>query len=254
MADVSWIKITTDMFDNRKIKHLRRLPEGNNIVLIWVMLLTMAGRCNAGGMIFLTENIPYTPKMLADELDFQESTIRLALDALEKLGMIRVDGFLSIAGWEEHQNIDGMDRIREQNRIRKQRQREREKLLLSDGHGTVTGNHATDKIREDKNRLEEDKKEDKKKTAKRFTPPSIQEVKAYCVERGNNVDPDRFIDFYSSKGWMVGKNPMKDWKAAVRTWEKNNFSRPQTGPNGVRLSTERDELDDEMDRILGGGE
>ena len=252
MADVSWIKITTDMFDNRKIKHLRRLPEGNNIVLIWVMLLTMAGRCNSGGMIFLTENIPYTPKMLADELDFEENTVRLALDALEKLGMIRNDGFLSIAGWEEHQNIDGMDRIREQNRLRKQRQREREKLLLSDGHGTVTGNHATDKIREDKNRLEEDKKEDKKKTVKRFLPPSIQEVQAYCRERGNNVDPERFIDFYSSKGWMVGKNPMKDWKAAVRTWEKSDYSKPKTGPNGVKLSTERDELDDEMDRILGG--
>ena len=71
MSDVTWIKLTTDMFDNRKIKHLRRLPDGNNIVLIWVMLLTMAGRCNSSGMIFLTENIPYTPKMLADELDFE---------------------------------------------------------------------------------------------------------------------------------------------------------------------------------------
>ena len=54
MAEVKWIKLTTDMFDNRKIRHLRKLPEGNNIVLIWVMLLTMAGKCNAGGMIFLT--------------------------------------------------------------------------------------------------------------------------------------------------------------------------------------------------------
>ena len=79
------------MFDNRKIKHLRRLPEGNNIVLIWVMLLTMAGRCNAGGMIFLTENIPYTPKMLADELGFEENTVKLALDALEQLEMITTE-------------------------------------------------------------------------------------------------------------------------------------------------------------------
>ena len=58
MAEVKWVKLTTDMFDNRKIKYLRKLPEGNNIVLIWVMLLTMAGRCNSGGMIFITENIP----------------------------------------------------------------------------------------------------------------------------------------------------------------------------------------------------
>lgn len=55
---------------------------------------------------------------------------------------------------------------------------------------------------------------------KRFTPPTIQDVKAYCIERGNEVDPERFIDFYESKGWMVGKNKMKDWKAAVRNWER----------------------------------
>ena len=102
MAEVKWIKITTDMFDNRKIKHLRRLPDGNNIVLIWVMLLTMAGRCNSSGMIFLTENIPYSPEMLADELDFEENTVKLALQALEQLNMIVTDhGFFSIAGWAQ---------------------------------------------------------------------------------------------------------------------------------------------------------
>ena len=98
MAEVKWIKLTTDMFDNRKIKHLRRLPEGNSIVLIWVMLLTMAGRCNASGMIFLTENIPYTPKMLADELDFEENTVVLALRALEDLNMVVTNrGYFTIA-------------------------------------------------------------------------------------------------------------------------------------------------------------
>ena len=145
MAEVKWIKITTDMFDNRKIKHLRRLPDGNNIVLIWVMLLTMAGRCNANGMIFLTENIPYTPKMLADELDFEENTVQLALQALEQLGMIATNsGYFAIAGWEEYQNIEGMEKIREQNRIRKQRQREKEKLLPNNNHVTSRDSHATD--------------------------------------------------------------------------------------------------------------
>lgn len=149
MADVKWIKITTDMFDNRKIRHLRRLPDGNNIVLIWVMLLTMAGRCNANGMIFLTENIPYTPKMLADELGFEENTVKLALSALEQLNMVVTDnGYFTISGWEEYQNIEGMEKIREQNRIRKQKQREKQKFLPDasrDSHGTVTQSHATDK-------------------------------------------------------------------------------------------------------------
>ena len=130
MADVEWIKITTDMFDNRKIKYLRTLPEGNNIVLIWVMLLTMAGRCNSGGMIFLTENIPYTTKILADELGFDENIVKVAIAALEKLNMVTTNsGCLLIPGWEEYQNVDGMEKIKEQNRIRKQRQRNRLKEI-----------------------------------------------------------------------------------------------------------------------------
>ena len=65
--------------------------------------------------------------------------------------------------------------------------------------------------------------------AKRFYPPTLDEVKQYCEERKNNIDPMAFIDFYSSKGWMIGKNRMKDWKAAVRTWERKRKEQSQTG-------------------------
>jgi len=130
MAEVKWIKLTIDMFDNRKIKHLRKLPDGNSIVLIWVMLLTMAGRCNANGMIFLTENIPYTPKMLADELDFEENTVQLALKALEEFNMIVTDGdYLTIAGWEEYQSVERLNELKEYNRIKKRESRKRQRLL-----------------------------------------------------------------------------------------------------------------------------
>lgn len=215
--DVKWVKITTDMFDNRKIKHLRRLPEGNNIVLIWVMLLTMAGRCNSGGMIFLTENIPYTPKMLADELGFEENTVVLALNALESLEMIRTD-VLSICGWDEYQNIEGMDKIREQNRLRKARQREREKLLL-ESHGMSRDSHATDIDIE-----EEIEKENKRKSKKeKFTPPTLEDVKAYVKERNSNVDPVKFFEYYEAGNWIDGKgNPVKNWKQKLLTWEKKD--------------------------------
>ena len=70
----------------------------------------------------------------------------------------------------------------------------------------------------------------KEKTESRFAPPSLEEIKTYCIERKNGIDPNQFIDFYSSKGWLIGKNKMKDWKAAVRTWEgrdkKENPSSP----------------------------
>ena len=161
MAEVKWVKLTTDMFDNRKVKHLRKLPEGNNIVLIWVMLLTMAGRCNASGMIFLTENIPYTPKMLADELDFEENTVVLALKALENLDMIVTEnGFFTIAGWEEYQNTDRLAELREYNRLAKQKSREKKKLLADVNDKSMTSQRCQD--------IEEDEEEDKEKEIHSF--------------------------------------------------------------------------------------
>lgn len=163
MAKVSWIKIETEMFNNSKIGHIRNLPEGNNIVLIWVMLLTMAGRCNANGLIFLTENIPYNEKMLADELRFDESVVRLALSVLEKFGMITRDGnLLTIPGWEEHQNIEGMDKIREQNRIRKQKQRERQRNMIEQDMSRDSSRDVTqqNKIKNKKEELDKYKEKD----------------------------------------------------------------------------------------------
>ena len=73
-----------------------------------------------------------------------------------------------------------------------------------------------------------------KKTVKRFIPPTVDEVRAYCQERHNGIDPETFVDFYSSKGWKVGSNPMKDWKAAVRTWEKRNKkTEPEVPKNDI---------------------
>ncbi len=177
MSDVKWIKITTDMFDNRKIRHLRKLPEGNSIVLIWVMLLAMAGKCNDHGKIYLTENIPYTPKMLADELNFEENTVQLALQALKQLDMIVLDdGYFSITGWEEHQNIEGMDRIREQNRIRKQRQREKERLI-AESRVMSRDSHATE---EDKDK-EEEKDIDKESKEKVTCEQVVDLYRSICV-------------------------------------------------------------------------
>lgn len=236
MADVKWIKITTDMFDNRKIKHLRRLPEGNSIILIWVMLLTMAGRCNSGGMIFLTENIPYTPKMLADELDFEENTVILAIQALEQLNMIatNAEGFFLIPGWNEYQNIEGMDKIREQNRLRKQKQRENSKLL-PDMSRNVTGqsrdSHATeeDKDIDKDNRIRGEEKENKKEKCQKIVDifnslcPSFPKVKFLSDSMKSDISkileefPESDISTAFQKceksSFLKGDNPRK-WKAS----------------------------------------
>lgn len=174
MAEVKWIKLNTDMFDNAKIKYLRTLPEGDKIVLIWVMLLAKAGKCNANGYIFLTENIPYTQEMLAAEFDFEITTIQLALTSLMRLGMINLDeSSFYVTGWDEHQNIEGLEKIREQNRIRQAKRREKQKLLSSNvtGNVTVTDSNAIDKEEERDKEREEDKdkerEEDKDKNIKK---------------------------------------------------------------------------------------
>lgn len=253
MAEIKWVKLTTDMFDNRKIKHLRRLPEGNNIVLLWVMLLTMAGRCNAGGMIFLTENIPYTSKMLADELGFEENTVKLALTTLEQLNMIVTDhGFFAIAGWEEYQNIEGMDKIREQNRLRKQRQRENQKRLPDmsrDSHGTVTPCHATDIEEELEEELEEDNISSgesaptKKKRAVRHKYGEYNNVlltdEQMAKLQAEFPDWQERIERLSSYMASHGKS-YKDHLATIRNWAKKD----QQPRQQYRRQTKADELQD----------
>ena len=133
MAGLTWVKLNIDMFDNRKIKYLRTLPDGDKIVLIWVMLLTIAGRCNAGGRIFLTEDVPYTPNMLADELGFDVSTVNLAAEHMKKLDMVYFDkDVFIINGWEEYQNSEAQLRAKESRAAINRRYYEKRKALLAE--------------------------------------------------------------------------------------------------------------------------
>ena len=131
MAEVQWIKLYTDIIDHPKAKKIRRLPAGNDILLIWIMLLVMAGRSNANGIIYITEKMPYTEEDLAEELKFDVNTIRLATKAFEELDMLSFteDGFHKIINWEEYQSVDRLSELREYNRIAKQRSREKQRML-----------------------------------------------------------------------------------------------------------------------------
>lgn len=115
--------------------------------------------------------------------------------------------------------------------------------LPSDSHMSVTcqSNDGIDKNSIDKSRL--DQNSVGKQPPKRFTPPTREEVAAYCTERGNKVDPDRFVDFYTSKGWIVGKSPMKDWKAAVRGWEREAKQKAEKPPNRFAVKDNANDYD-----------
>ena len=87
----------------------------------------------------------------------------------------------------------------------------------------------------------------------RFSPPSVEEVAAYCKERGNKINAQTFVDFYSAKGWKVGQNPMKDWRACVRTWEQRDSAQPVQKPRLLRAQDyeQREWHESEMAEKLG---
>lgn len=232
MADVKWIKMSTGLPDNRKLKQIRRLPEGDTIALMWVFLMCLAGEVNENGLIYFTPEIPYTDEMLADEFNMEINTIRLGLQTFQKFGMIEiVNDIIRLSSWEKWQSTDRLSEIREYNRLAKQKSRSKQKLLQSQ---SVNDKSMTSQCCHDTDiDIEEDIDIDKiKSKSNKFVAPTYNEVAAYCNERHNNVDRNRFIDYYTSNGWMVGKNKMKDWKAAVRNWERGNNNTSSSGSSG----------------------
>ena len=128
MADVKWIKITTDIFDNRKMRQIESMPEGDTLMVIWLKLLILAGDVNEGGYIYFTKDIPYTDQLLATQFRRPLTTIQLALHTFEKFEMIEIfDDVIRVSNWEKYQNIEGMERIREQTRKRVAKYREKKK-------------------------------------------------------------------------------------------------------------------------------
>nr|DAL12407.1 MAG TPA_asm: replisome organizer [Caudoviricetes sp.] len=118
------------MFDNRKIKQIGSMPEGDSLLLMWVQLLCLAGNVNDGGFIYLTKEIPYTDEMLATQFNKPISTVRLALKTFEQFGMIEIiNNMIFLSSWEKYQSTDRLATIREKDRERKRRKREAEKLL-----------------------------------------------------------------------------------------------------------------------------
>ena len=122
-----------------------------------------------------------------------------------------------------------VERINRINEERKRKKIEQERNDIDTISHEVEGVNVNDNVNVnvnvndnvlDKSNINKENSIKEKSAPSRFNPPTLEEIKSYCDERNNLVDPERFYDFYSAKGWMVGKNKMKDWKAAVRTWEK----------------------------------
>lgn len=133
MAEVKWIKLTVNMFDDEKIQLIQSMPEGDAILLIWIRLILLAGKCNCGGYVYFSDEIPYTEEMLATIFHKPLNVIKLALKTFEQFHMIEIDSKgIYLVNFDKYQNVARLDEIREYNRLAKQRERERKRKLLTD--------------------------------------------------------------------------------------------------------------------------
>lgn len=229
-----WIKLTDRFISSDTVDFLMSQKDGANYVVLYQMLcLKTVNNCGVLARELGELIVPYdVDKIQRDCKWFTTDTVRVALELYKKLGLIyeNQNGFLAISDFDKM--IGSQSYGAEKKALQRQ---ERQELLLGGGNlgGQKVDNCPPDKDIDkdiDIDIKEKEYKEKEKSKSKRFTPPTLEQVQEYCSERGNNIDPERFIDFYASKNWMVGKNKMADWKAAVRNWESRDKkeSKPKT--------------------------
>lgn len=157
MAEVKWIKITTDIFDDEKILLIESLPDSYAIITVWFKLLCFAGKQNNSGVFMMNNKIAYTDKMLATIFRMKEATVTMALQTFEQFGMIEIiDGVITIPNWGKHQNLDQLESKKEYMKNYMKEYREKQKLLTS-----KTNSKANSKTNSKANVSQADKEEDK---------------------------------------------------------------------------------------------
>ena len=222
-----YLRLKDNFFDSDELKILESMKDGylySNILL----KLYLRSLKNDGKLV-VNERIPYNSEMLASVTGHQVGTINQALSMFKELGLIEVleNGAIYML---DIQNFIGKgsteaDRQRLYDR-RISEERKKNKLTQSRNLEEIC-KKSTPEIEKEieiELEIELDTKANKSPTkAKRFVKPTLSEIEQYCIERKNNVNAEQFFDYYESNGWKVGKNSMKDWKAAVRTWERSEY-------------------------------
>ena len=211
-----WLRLHDDFFSSARIKKLRRMAGGDTYLIIYLKMQLKAMK-NDGIIRWtgLEENIA---DELALDLDEKVEDVQMCLAYLLSCGLAETDDSVSYFFPFAVANV-GSEGASAQ-RMRDARAKAKE-LPANNVRTLCEHRYGEKEIEKEK---EIDTREEKKGRTK-FSPPTAEEVEAYCKERGNSVDPQRFVDFYASKGWRVGNQTMRDWRAAVRTWEQRETSK-----------------------------
>lgn len=231
-----YLRLKDNFFDSDELKILESMKDGylySNILL----KLYLRSLKNDGKLV-VNDRIPYNAEMLASVTGHQVGTIKQALSMFKELGLIEIleNGAIYML---DIQNFIGKgsteaDRQRLYDR-RISDERKQKKLTQSRNLEEIFEKSTPEIEIELEKDIELEKEIDSSASTttkrKRFEKPSISDIKQYCIERNNNIDASQFYDYYESNGWKVGKNSMKDWKAAVRTWERNEYRKSNSKKN-----------------------
>ena len=223
-----YLRLKDNFFDSDELKILESMKDGylySNILL----KLYLRSLKNDGKLV-VNERIPYSADMLASVTGHQVGTIKQALSVFKDLGLIDVldNGAIYML---DIQNFIGKGSS-EADRKREYRQRiETDRTNVQTNLRQISEKSPPEiEIELEKDiEIEKEIHSSAKSTTtkrKRFEKPTLSQITQYCLERNNNVNAEQFYDYYESNGWKVGKNAMKDWKACVRTWERNGYDKP----------------------------
>ena len=239
MADVKWIKITTDIFDDEKILLIESMPDAYAIITVWFKLLCLAGKQNNSG-VFMLGKIAYTDKMLATIFRMKETTVTLALQAFEQFGMIEIiDGVITIPNWGKHQNLDQLESKKEYMRNYMSEYRNKQKALTS-GEKTCKTNSKTNgktnvssaDIDIDKD-IEEDKEKEKRKKKDGYCPllssvedDDLRELYLEYIKMRKMIKApmtDRALTMLINKVNELEPNSLENQKKLLETAIMNNW-------------------------------
>ena len=224
-----YLRLKDNFFDSDELKILESMKDGylySNILL----KLYLRSLKNDGKLV-VNDRIPYNAEMLASVTGHQVGTIKQALSMFKELGLIEIleNGAIYMLDIQNFIGKGSTEADRQRLYDRRISDERKQKKLTQSRNLEEILKKSTPEIeieleKEIKIEKEIDSSASTTTKRKRFEKPTLSEIKAYCIERGNKVDAQHFFDYYESNGWRVGKNSMKNWQAAVRTWEKNSYT------------------------------
>lgn len=248
MAEVKWIKIVTDIFDDEKMLLIESLPSADSIIVIWFKLLCLAGKNNNSGVFTLNDKIAYTDEMLATIFRREVNTVRLALKTFENYGMIEIiNDVITIPNWDKHQNLDSLEKRRERQKVYMKERREKQKLLAnceanSKANCKANVSPLEEEGEEDKNKIRIEKYIEKWNSLNINTVLTIKNnrlksLKARIEEYGedniikamDNITKSKFLKGENDRGWRIDI----DWLL-----KPNNFPKVLEG-NYTDVKTEK---------------